>query len=632
VIAATPRAPDAGASFPEWAAALRALAYNDRRGELRDLASEAPASGSSSMQLVIAEARLECAAPGTTRPDSLDPGACAPVSPAVAHLWRDWLVAESDWCTGARPSSELLAVVDELLQRPAPPDGEDGEWRRLTQRAAVLGARCALECRDTAAADRYLATAERTGVDLWEVAYVAGLLAWSQGNAEGALEHLEGSLRHNPSQARVRFELALLRAGGPEDLTALPGVADAASEGAAALARLGRTADARVLLEQLRRPEAPYSLRLVWPRARAARIGQGEALLARLAEPSIDRMAPRAHRLYLLGRELGTRTPPSGDPDNSLLYVRFQKELAAMGLRVLTGDSMFYRALAAEPHDRQRSAADARALLRQTGWLARTASSAPAQLVCLGDLLVRLGLAGEAVAAYERAAAAGVDVAPERCMLAKLAAPRPASETDALDLLETQPLSAPGLGSLLRGLCALAREATDSAHGTVARQLFARCRQEGLAGALPEACERLASLAAGEPGAREGAAALLSATDLRDLPAVLRLGLSTILRPEGAKTLRCWQAEVGDAWADECPLAPLDVVALHLHASRVAGDPDALLADLIEAERLPLAIPAEWLAYGHAKQALRLGLAGEFVEAQAAHARALDCLLSGGPA
>ena len=169
-LCALARATDATAT---WVVALRGLAYYDRREGLRDAVAQAVGRtplGGGALQLAVAEASLECALADEVSLDTVDPDKCAPVQPEVARLWRDWLKAESRWCLGEASPGEAIEKVEALLRIGSSCEDPESvaEQRRLVQRTAVLGARCAVSRQDAALATHYLELAERTGADLWE--------------------------------------------------------------------------------------------------------------------------------------------------------------------------------------------------------------------------------------------------------------------------------------------------------------------------------------------------------------------------------------------------------------------------------------------------------------------------------
>jgi len=405
-------------AFPICCLALRALADCDERRRLRELAERlAVAAPGGATLLAVAEARLECAElDGAALLGEVDVHRCAPLRPEIARTWQRWLAAEFLWWeSGRAPTAELPA---ELLAAPEPQDDPYSvdEWQRLRRRIAALAFRSALARGHVDEARSWLgaAAAGSESWELWEPAYLNGLLAWSQGRHRSARAQLGQSLAANPLQSRVRFELSLLsgvQEGGDAPLPETPPIHDALALSAWALLHAGRTAEAAEQLDRMAEEETPYSLRLIWPQARSWRLARAAELRAHLAEGRQDwpealrlwdaarqgsrSLVHRSHRLYLLGRLLAT-----SHEEAPREKAHFEQELGKLAIRPLTGEAMFYRALAAAATMPDRARADWQALVRQRRWRQQAGRR---RLLVLGDRLWRAGELAEAHQVYRDA-------------------------------------------------------------------------------------------------------------------------------------------------------------------------------------------------------------------------------------
>jgi hypothetical protein len=651
--------------FPVWALAFRALAYYDRRQAIRDLlaqAVESPASGSHGLELVLAEARLECACPVPVTdlvPQDIDVHDCLPLAPEVARLWQQWLLAEFAWWESGEPETVERTIAD-LLETPAPDDDPYSlnEWDRLTRHAALLGARCALSRCAVEKALQWIEWASRNRPCSWECQYLSGLVAWSQGERQSAKALLKRSLADNPFQSRVRFELGMLLSGEDPSgsrsyLETMPAVHDAAASSAVVLFRLDQESETRRHLEQLDQAEAPYSLRLIWPRTRRLRLRQGKNLRAHLAETNQDwpealkrwdearqsHEAPgqetrsqardlvhRAHRLYLLGRCLRQKNAAGEEDHDKMTHTQFHKELGKLSIRPLMGEAMFYRGLAAEKSMPDRAIADWRALLRQSTWVEQTQKVAPTRLLCLGDRLLKVGLDMDAHKAYDLASATSVAGAQERVFTSRLITQHPFEAAHLVQILESADSFAPddARWSFLRALCLLAKDPPDR---EAAQPFLERTRQTGLPAQWEQLGKLLLVLVEAEPDAGRQLCSFLDGEEsMGTFPSMLRPGLEALCRPEGLETLRRFQEVLGPDWAAWCPIPPEEVIGLQLRVYCVQSDYAAALDQVQGAKRMGISIPGEWSAFLYASQAVQVALSGNFEAAEVAQQQALESL------
>jgi tetratricopeptide (TPR) repeat protein len=643
--------------FPIWSLAFRALAYYDRRQALRDLltpAVENLENISPGLALVFAEACLECADPlsiGESMLQNVDAQNCLPLAPDVANLWQQWLLAEFTWWKEGKPGclEGFQTQLADFLQNP-PPEIDPyskKELKRLTFRSALLCARCALAQGKTSKAREWIELVSRDSTGLWEIEYLQGMIAWCRKEYQNARIFLEKSLILNPFQSRVRFELAMLISSqdtsntGNFPFDVVPGVHDMVAGSALVLFRSGRDDKAPGYLEQLEKPEMPYSLFLVWPRARILRIQQGKELRAYMAEANknwleaikgwdevrmedspVTDLAHRAHRLYLLGRYL-EQTGRSDDFDKKL-YTRFHKELGKLAIRTLTGEAMFYRGLAAERHMPERAQADWRAVLRQYTWLEKTQMTAPGRLLALGDRLLKAGFKKDAHKAYQRVNDTSITGVPARKFLSGLINQSPTGA----DVLLKSPeagwfLPDHSLLLFLQGLCILAKEQPDLA---AASSLLKEAQQFGLPASLARISEILPSLLAGQPDAERQLCSFLDETMPEDFPLKLRVGLEILGKPNGVESLRRFKEAFEDNWKTWLPISPEDILGKQLQEYYTQGDYKGALDQIKEAENMGLKISDEWKAFLLISQAVGIALNGDFDTAEKTRQQALNIL------
>ena len=632
--------------FPIWTLALRALAYFDRRLQLRDLLATTKIEliENDGYKLVLAEARLECAQrmPLADLRQVAIP-TCLPLTPQVTELWRRWLRAEFMGWENDRLDEHSQAKSDLSACLETPPSQDDSfsasEWRRLSYHAMLWQAKWALSKALSNDARQWLDKAARTRPAGWEWRYLSGLLAWSRQDHVAAQSLIEESLAVNPFQSRVRFELGMLiagldPAGSQTYLESMPGVHDAAASLAVVYHRLGKTVAAQQCLAQLSQAENPYSLSLILPQARALRLHQGLELCAHLAELEGDwlkavehwdtarqrdvsarqsgehpinrsgALVHRAHRLYLLGLYLHGM-----DSSDHGLQEQFHKELARLSLRPLLGDAMFYRGLAAEECLPERALADWRGLLRQTAWLEQNQRMMPNRLLYLGDQMHRAGHLGESGQAYAHADM-GCASSERATASALLAQETPVAEKT-LQILDAMAASQNPLWIWLRCMCLLTLQ--PPAHES-ARTVLGQAQQAGLPASLQQLGAQLLSLASMEANALEGLADWLDG-HITALPPSLELGLASLCRSQDVTTLQRCEAQWGAAWMRWCPVLPTAILGIKLRECCSESRYTAALEQIEAAATMGVGIPAEWRAYLCLMQATQAGLKGDFAGA-----------------
>ncbi|MGD2086303.1 MAG: hypothetical protein PVH61_08980 [Candidatus Aminicenantes bacterium] len=646
--------------FSTWSTGFRALAYYDQRQTIANLLTEltnVPQERENSFggqALVLAEACLECAAPLSIDESMLkhvDVQNCLPLAPDVANLWKQWLLAEFTWWKKGKPGclEDLQTQLADYAQNlPSEIDPySKKEWTRLISRSALLCARCALAQGKTNKAKEWIELVSLDRPGLWEVEYLRGMIAWYRKEYQAARTCLEKSLALNPFQSRVRFELAMLIASqsasnpGNASFKDVPGVHDMVAGSALALFHSGRDDEALGYLEQLEKPEKPYSLFLVWPQARTLRIRQGKELRAYMAEANknwleaincwdavriedspVTDLVPRTHRLYLLGRYL-EQTEGTHDPDKKL-YTRFHKELGKLAIRTLTGEAMFYRGLAAERFMPERAQADWRAVLRQSAWLEKTQITAPGRLSVLGDRLLKAGFKKDAYKAYQRVTDTSITGVSERKFLSGLITQSPNGADALLKSLEISwILPDPSLLLFLQGLCILAKEQPDLA---AASSLLKEAQQSGLPAPLARISEILPALLADQPDADKELCSFLEETMPEDFPVKLRVGLEILGKPKGVESLRRFQEAFGDNWQAWLPIPPGDILGKQLQEYYTQFDFNGAQNQIQEAEKMGLKIPDEWKAFLYMCQAVGTALNGDFDTAEKTRQQALKIL------
>jgi hypothetical protein len=639
--------------FPVWALALRALTYYDERQKLAGLLptlraavlerkSQGLAWGG--LALVLHEMQLEC---GSAKDDDLlhdlDPQNCRPLASQVASLWKRWLLAEHIWLRSqdAAACELLLNGIDDFGGETLLPDDtySKREWDHISYLAALLMTRIAIAQRNVASAQQWLDTAAQFHAADWETHYVAGILAWLQADMPAALSRLEASRVSNPFQSRVFFELRLLAhqlhlaTDLPWSNNARP-VHDMLASGAAILYEHGEEDNARQILEGLDRPEAPCSLRLVWPQARQARVCQGHELAAHLAAangdwlgaqrswrnarqtsphgPSQQSVEKRAYQLTLMARTLRNFRQAPEDRAGRTRYVEFQRGLASLSNRdTVTGDALFYRSLASEQALPAAALGDWLSLARDSEWLEIKRRSAPAYLLCLASRLWSAKRIREARRVYTRAGAPAL--APDRWVYCELATRVPLLADDMLKVLDSPAAMAlPSVHSfLLRSLCQLARTPPDC---DLAEAALERASQDGLAESWGQVVHALIGVARRQ-SAKDQAPPQLNGNEPVKLPDRLQIGVEMVFRPQGLHSLLCFEQRYGAGWVEWCPVAPCDLLGWELQQACARVDGATALEIVDSARAIGLSVPARWISHVSAICAIQSALQGDFATA-----------------
>ncbi len=381
---------------PVQALAFRALAHLGRR---RVLAELLPSDGPLSMPQ--ADAWLEATHSGEAAP-------LPRARLAYGGAWAMLVGLESILACALAPG-DIPSGLEALL----PPDDIDRERLRLCARVAAALTRARLE----------------PGGDLrllpdWERCFLQGAVHARQGDDEAALAALRESIGLNGEQTAPRLALAAILAHRGEPEAALDALAcreptrPVLISRAATLARLGRYDDCAAALDGLASAgEEPARLR--WGAALPHYRAQQNMLLTALAERRGDWKTAEAcwraacdarsaseslqwsRRFFMAEAELHSSTA-SGWRRDTLQRKTLQAQ-QKIERAVLTGDDLFFRAMALSRGDPARAADEMRRLLRQRPWCEREKKVGGRRLLVVGDLFFRLDRLDDAIRAYELA-------------------------------------------------------------------------------------------------------------------------------------------------------------------------------------------------------------------------------------
>lgn len=569
---------------PVQAIAYRVLAHFGRR---RTLAMTLPANGP--LSLSQADAWLDAAHIEDISPDWIN-RITVPTSdlrpPAVVDGWLRLLRAETDLAAGRNlPQIEVsLLELSHLAEGSPPRSYATVEARIIAARAAAARKRLYLagwqgmEPTDGDCGDQW--------IPAWERLYLEALIRWYHEDLEESESLLNSALALAPLQTPVRLALASLQAvresnEALDTLSADEPTREILVARAAILARLGRYEDAQSTLSKTSMHPMPgrEPLRYCWPRGQSQLLRQEYSLRTALAELRHDwatardawRNACRGDRWKTLyqARELcqavqELATMPDGKGlRRDMARQRLDRGRRELGNRPLLGDARYFRAVAMAATQPEQALLDARTLLRQRSWVNGELRAGSGRLVCVGDLLMRLGQTDEAIRAYELASRGDSSLAKERLAIAQLY--RVVQEGGSPQLLEaavgrTQKLApnSPWL-SILASLAFVIADDIDSAmaRADTAGKQGATDLIHGLLGALYRAVR-------GEPLVDD-----VDITALRLSPKAEVLVRLLGTCGTASDRLQAFLQVFAKDWADCCPFDPIRVVR------RLAADPSS---------------------------------------------------------
>jgi hypothetical protein len=537
---------------PVQALAFRALTDHGRR---RTLAGLLPKTGP--LSLVQADAWLDAC---HDAPDAAD--WARRVTPADELLpagvragWLTFLIDEAALAWGGwTPSmaAGLNAFANVSWEQP-PRAYAEAQTRRLAVRA--VSAQVRLSLAQFAPDPRPLDTPAGQQLPPWEIAYLRGLVGLqSPGGQAVPVADLGG-------QTALRLMLATTFAKhSPEEALQALDCPEPTWEvlltRAALLARLRRFDEAQQTLTAASARPGPghEAARCRWAQALPQYRRQEALLRAALAERRGDWIAAKAatqaakggpitealvwsRRSWTSLAELDT-LPDGRGWRRSAVQQDQQQATQKVGAIPLTGDALFFRAAARTDARADGAARDAQTLARQRAWLDREAAVGGGRLLALGDLLLRLNCADDAVRVYQRAGSESV--VQERLAVARvLSATRNRQEHDAaaLALQSPWPHLLAAVGFLVAG------------RGDQGGQSATKAAQLGGPDLL---CRGLAAVAARD-GSSFSDGDLMALKLPADVGAVVRaacgLGGEVDRLAALARTL-------GDRWLTQCPMKP----------------------------------------------------------------------------
>lgn len=560
--------------WPSQALAYRVLAYYGCRKALADVL---PKDGP--LNLAQADAWLEAAHVASIDRNWVDRIVAAPDGPApspVCERWVALLKAETALICGEHPGSvehELAAMAASTGEQP-PRTYAEAELRRIASRAAAALARARLaQRRDDGSA---VTSPAGQRLPAWEREYLQALARWQRNDLYQAGAGLEEALQRNPHQTAIRLALAALGAArSPEAaLKALDcnePTREARVARAALLARMGRYGEADGALYGAEKTAAGSEPgRYSWARGREQYRKQEQALRAALAErrgdwdrankdwraacagggswveENLRRNLREARRLFVLRRALESLA-------GGQTGLRAQwRQMLKHGCREIikhaaAGQAAFFRAAAMMDLFPKRAVRDFKALLQQRDWVEEERSAGGGRLIFVGDALLRLGQAEDALQAYELARGAPLIEVKERQAVAMVYSAvmrraEPAAISSAADRAADLAPSSPwppmlaALGMIIAG----------EAEAAASRIAVARER-----GAPESACHYLQSMSSALSGASSEDLPALALPD--DPDAVVRLLCGIEPAPERIDALT---RTMGKAWMARCGADP----------------------------------------------------------------------------
>lgn len=304
--------------------------------------------------------------------------------------------------------------------------------------AALVRARLGREIGD----DGILSTPCARLLPVWERNYLCGLVAWAMRDVDAARTYLDKALKLNPHQTCTRRALAALMAvrdpaGALDVLTTPNPTYEMLVSRGAILLRLQRDDEADQILTYCVEDGVPHEpLRFDWPRgnsqtrcqagmlksalaARRGRWDQAKQVWDTQVAASRTNSQNLSHQLFVSGLELADGATRDGWRRD--LLIRIHRQVwHRISRQPLVGSELFYRAIAAIDAHPDQAVADFTTLLSRRTWVEGQRRVGGAQLVYVGDALVRLDQIGEAVRAYDLADQAGAAGAKERLTLAKV--------------------------------------------------------------------------------------------------------------------------------------------------------------------------------------------------------------------